>query len=188
MDQKPSLTDEELLSNYYTSKDNRWLGQLLERYSLLLYGVAMKYLKEENDARDIVQQVFVKVVEELEKYPVTHFKAWIFTIVKNQCLMKLRQTAQKPIAFSENLSENLLVEVDLSLTKHQEKSLALLEEALTTLNKAQRECITLFYLEKLSYQQITERTSYSQQEVKSYIQNGKRNLKIWLLQKEGNHE
>jgi RNA polymerase sigma-70 factor (ECF subfamily) len=188
MDQKPSLTDEQLLSRYYSSKDNRWLGQLLERYTLLLYGVAMKYLKEENDARDIVQQVFVKVIEELEKYPVTHFKAWLFTIVRNQCFMKLRQVAQKPIELSENLNDTSVEEVAIDRFQQREENLALLEEALTTLNPTQRECITLFYLEKLSYQQITERTGYSQQEVKSYIQNGKRNLKIWLLQKGGNHE
>jgi RNA polymerase sigma factor (sigma-70 family) len=188
MDKATTLTDEELLSRYYSSKNNRWLGQLLERYTLLLYGVALKYLKEENDARDIVQQVYVKVLEELDKYPVTHFKAWLFTIVRNECLMKLRQVSKKPIVLHENLNDTPLEEEESNLFQQHEENLALLSEALKTLNPKQKECVSLFYLEKLSYQQITERTGYSHQEVKSYIQNGKRNLKIWLLQKGGKHE
>lgn len=188
MDKKPILTDEALLEHYYASKDNRWLGQLLERYTLLLYGVALKYLKEENEARDIVQQVFVKVLEELDKYRVTHFKAWLFTIVRNQCLMKLRQVAQKPVSLSEDFKDIHAEEADLNLQQQQEQNLEKLSKALANLNQAQRDCITLFYLEKLSYQQITVRTGYSFHEVKSYIQNGKRNLKIELLQKRENHE
>jgi RNA polymerase sigma factor (sigma-70 family) len=188
MDKKPTLTDEALLERYYTSKDNRWLGQLLQRYTLLLYGVALKYLKEEDEARDIVQQVFIKVLEELDKYRVTHFKAWLYTIVRNQCLMKLRQSAQQTVSFPENFEGESTEENDHTTWQENEQTAEKLQEALAALNTEQRNCITLFYLEKLSYQQITERTGYSYQEVKSHLQNGKRNLKIWLLAKGGKHE
>ena len=188
MDKKPTLTDEALLERYYASRDNRWLGQLLERYTLLLYGVAMKYLKKEEDARDIVQQVFVKVLEELDKYQVTHFKAWLFTIVRNQCLMKLRQPIQQTISIAEHFEGGTTEETDRNAWEANEQNLKKLQEALADLNPEQRNCITLFYLEKLSYQQITERTGYSYQEVKSYLQNGKRNLKILLFKKGGTHE
>ena len=177
-----------MLERYYASRDNRWLGQLLERYTLLLYGVALKYLKREEDARDIVQQVFVKVLEELDKYKVTHFKAWLFTIVRNQCLMKLRQPLQQPISLPSHFEGETAEETDLDSWQANEQNLEKLQEALAELNIEQRNCITLFYLEKLSYQQITERTGYSYQEVKSYLQNGKRNLKIRLLKKGGTHE
>lgn len=177
-----------MLERYYASRDNRWLGQLLERYTLLLYGVALKYLKREEDARDIVQQVFVKVLEELDKYKVTHFKAWLFTIVRNQCLMKLRQPLQQPISLPSHFEGGTAEETDLDSWQANEQNLEKLQEALAELNIEQRNCITLFYLEKLSYQQIVERTGYSYQEVKSYLQNGKRNLKIRLLKKGGTHE
>lgn len=188
MDQKPTLTDEALLERYYASKDNHWLGVLLERYTLLLFGVAMKYVKEEQEAKDIVQQVFVKVLEELEKYRVTHFKAWLFTIVRNQCLMKLRSEAQKPISLADTQDLTIEEGITTEVKYLEELNIDRLQEALTALKAPQRECIRLFYLEKLSYQQITERTGYSHQEVKSYIQNGKRNLKIWLSQKGGNND
>lgn len=188
MDKKSTLTDEALLERYYASKDNRWLGQLLQRYTLLLYGVALKYLKEEDEARDIVQQVFVKVLEELDKYRVTHFKAWLFTIARNQCLMKLRLPAQQTVTFPDNFEGGSTEETDRDSWQANEQSIENLQEALAALNIEQRNCITLFYLEKLSYQQITERTGYSYQEVKSHLQNGKRNLKIQLSKKGGNHE
>lgn len=188
MDKKLTLTDEALLERFYASRDNRWLGQLLERYTLLLYGVALKYLKNEEDARDIVQQVFVKVLEELDKYQVTHFKAWLFTIIRNQCLMKLRQSLQQPVSLPQNFEGESMEESERSTWQANEQNLEKLQEAVAALSTEQRNCITLFYLEKLSYQQITERTGYSHQEVKSYLQNGKRNLKIWLFKKGGSHE
>lgn len=188
MDPKHTLNDEALLDHYYTSRDNRWLGLLLERYTLLLFGVAMKYLKDEEEARDVVQQVFVKVLEELEKYQVSNFRAWLFTIVRNQCFMKLRNQSRKPVPLPENFEETSQEEIETNILQQEQLHLERLKEALNELNEPQRNCINLFYLKKLSYQQITERTGYSNQEVKSHIQNGKRNLKIWLLKKGGNHE
>ena len=88
MDQK---TDQELLEQFARLKDNRILGELLKRYTLLLFGVCMKYLKTEEEAKDAVQQVFLKVMTELPKYMVEHFKAWLYMVTKNHCLMKLRE-------------------------------------------------------------------------------------------------
>ncbi|HEX6914645.1 MAG TPA: sigma factor, partial [Chitinophagaceae bacterium] len=69
------MTDQELLERFYTDRDNEWLGILLQRYTLLLLGVCMKYLKNEEEARDCVQQVFLKSITELGKYRVSYFKS-----------------------------------------------------------------------------------------------------------------
>jgi RNA polymerase sigma-70 factor (ECF subfamily) len=84
------LADEELIQQYHTSKDNQWIGILLQRYTLLLLGVCMKYLKNETLAKDAVQQIFIKTIVELEKYKVTYFKSWLYTVAKNYCLQQLR--------------------------------------------------------------------------------------------------
>ena len=84
------ITDAELLQLYYNDKDNKWVGILLQRYTLLLLGTCMKYLKNEEEAKDSVQQIFLKVIGELEKYKVDYFKSWIYMIARNHCLMKLR--------------------------------------------------------------------------------------------------
>jgi RNA polymerase sigma factor (sigma-70 family) len=173
------ITDAELLDYYYADKNQQWIGILLERYTLLLLGVCMKYLKDENEARDCVQQIFLKVLTEIGKYRIDYFKSWLYMVAKNHCLMQLRDKGAKTVkelneqhlAYSEPL-KNELVE--------NEKAYDLLEDALQELNEEQRQCVILFYLKKNSYQQIAEKTGYSLLQVKSYIQNGKRNLKIIL--------
>ena len=90
-----NITDQELLERFYADRDNQWLGILLERYTLLLLGVCMKYLKNEEQARDGVQQIFLKAITELQKYKVEYFKSWIYMVAKNYCLMQLRDKPGK---------------------------------------------------------------------------------------------
>ena len=173
------FSDQDLLARFYESHDNSWLGILLERYTLLLLGVCMKYLKNEEDAKDSVQQVFLKVIAEMHKYKVEYFKSWLYMVARNHCLMKLRERQGKmPGVLNE---QTLVVEEEtVPLQKHLDKDRMLdaMNAAIDTLSEEQKQCVTLFYLDKKSYQQIAETTGYSMMQVKSYIQNGKRNLKI----------
>ncbi|MFZ1306177.1 MAG: sigma-70 family RNA polymerase sigma factor [Ferruginibacter sp.] len=172
------ISDAELLNQFYADHNNEWLGILLERYTMLLLGVGMKYLKNEEEAKDAVQQVFLKAISELHKYKVEYFKSWIYMIAKNHCLMKLRDKGR----FSAEINEQTLTTPAEPEGKSQhiqkDKTLDNLASALLQLNKEQQQCVTLFYLEKKSYQEIAEQTSYNIMHVKSHIQNGKRNLKI----------
>jgi len=179
-DKYKHIDDNQLLQNFYTDKNNEWLGILLQRYTLLLLGVCMKYLKNEEEAKDCVQQVFLKAITELHKYKVDYFKSWLYMVAKNSCLMKLREKGKQPV----EISDKLLTAWDETedTKKHLEKDSVLthMEAALKLLNEEQLQCITLFYLEKKSYQDITEKTGYPLLKVKSHIQNGKRNLRIIL--------
>ncbi|MDP4264071.1 MAG: sigma-70 family RNA polymerase sigma factor [Bacteroidota bacterium] len=178
------ISDQELLERFYADHNNEWLGILLERYTLLLLGVCMKYLKNEDDARDSVQQVFLKVIQELHKYRVEYFKSWVYMVAKNHCLMKLRDKNGKIAAeVNENLVSSPLEETDREALTQNDHTLELMEEALNELNPEQKQCVTLFYLQKKSYQEITGITGFSMLQVKSYIQNGKRNLKILIEKK-----
>lgn len=175
------ISDQELLEKFKKDQDNLWLGILLQRYTMMLLGVCMKYLKDEEAAKDAVQQVFLKVITELQKYPVDYLKSWLYTIARNYCLMQLRDKTQL-ISVSEemNLSDNS----DTNFTAFdKEHTLILLEQAVAELNPPQKTCVTLFYLEKKSYQEIVDSTGFSLLQVKSYIQNGKRNLKLSVAQK-----
>jgi RNA polymerase sigma factor (sigma-70 family) len=177
------MTDQELLERFYSSRDNDWLGILLPRYTLLLLGVCMKYLKNEEEARDCVQQIFVKVIIELAKYRVEFFKSWIYTIARNHCLMKLRDRH----GHATELSDSMLAAWDEEPGKNshweKERSLEWMGQSLEELGKEQKLCVILFYLEKRSYQDITLQTGYTLMQVKSYIQNGKRNLKLAMEKK-----
>ncbi len=175
-------TDQELLDLFYKDRDNEWLGILLSRYTLLLLGTCMKYLKNEDDAKDAVQQIFMKVIGELHKYKVEYFKTWLYSVTRNHCLMELRKRKHH----LADLEEEHIPGEDLdtiSLLLEKEKTLSLLMEALTQLNDEQSSCISLFYLKKMSYDTIAATTGFSMKQVKSHIQNGKRNLKLILENK-----
>ena len=192
-DHYKDITDNELLEKFYHDKDNRWLGLLLQRYTMLLFGVCMKYLKNEDDAKDSVQQVFLKIIAELHKYRVDYFKSWIYMIAKNHCLMRLRDRLGKtPVELKEqSLPDSYRGEEEgigpdgFRGQQYIEKDrmLDLMSASLEELNKEQKLCVTLFYLDKKSYQEIAENTGFSMGQVKSHIQNGKRNLKLLLERK-----
>jgi RNA polymerase sigma factor (sigma-70 family) len=176
------ITDTELLELYNADKNQEWIGILLERYTLLLLGVCMKYLKDENEAKDCVQQIFLKVLTEVGKYKIDYFKSWLYMVAKNHCLMRIRDRGTKAVKELHD-SYAALADVDKQELIENEKTYHLLEEAVGELGPDQRQCVILFYLQKNSYQQVSEKTGFSLMQVKSYIQNGKRNLKILIDKK-----
>jgi len=177
------ISDQELLERFYADHDNQWLGILLERYTLLLLGVCMKYLKNEELARDSVQQIFLKAITELQKYRVEYFKSWIYMVAKNYCLMQLRDKAGKNTVEVRDTIAAEPVDADKEDLILNEKTYDYMAEALKELNEEQQLCVTLFYIEKKSYQQIAGETGFSMMQVKSHIQNGKRNMRILIEKK-----
>ena len=183
-DKYQHITDQELLEQFYNDHNNEWLGILLQRYTLLLLGVSMKYLKNEEDAKDSVQQIFLKVIQELQKYKVEYFKSWLYMVAKNHCLMKLRDRQGKiTTEINDRLAAKPGEETDQQTLIQTDYTLDLMEAALKELNAEQQQCVTLFYLQKKSYQEVSDETGYSMLQVKSYIQNGKRNLKLLIEKK-----
>ncbi len=180
-------SDQQLLDNFYRDRDNYWLGILLQRYTLLLYGVCMKYLKNEEEARDAVQQVFLKAITELHRYKVQYLKSWLYMVAKNYCLMKFRDKhANSSVAIREEILADETEPAGTNKHIEKDRQLELMNESLSELNSEQKQCVTLFYLEKKSYQHIAEATGYTIMQVKSYIQNGKRNLKLLMEKKQKN--
>lgn len=177
-------TDAELLTLFKQTTQNQYLGELLERYTLLVFGVCIKYLKDQTSAQDATQQVFEKVIKEVVKYEIPYFKSWLYSVAKNQCLMQLRNSSNKIHNTSQEIDDLELTAEDDSGLKLREyllqDKLEILQESLQNLNKDQSNCINLFYLQKLSYREIENKTGLNFQQIKSNIQNGKRNLKLML--------
>lgn len=182
MPEHQNISDADLLANFYADGNQEWIGILLQRYTLLLLGVCMKYLKNETEAKDGVQQIFLKVLTEVPKYKIEYFKSWLYMVAKNHCLMRLREKGKS----AKELSENVYVpgeEPDKHELLQNEQTYDLLEKSIDELNNEQKISVTLFYLQRKTYQQIAEQTGYNLMQVKSYIQNGKRNLKAILEKK-----
>lgn len=183
-----SLPDKEILDRFRKTKDNSLVGLIYKRYVHLIFGVCMKYLKNEENSRDAVMQIFEKLLSDLAKHEIDNFKGWLYTIAKNHCLMMLRSShlhvihqADLKKDLSEIMESELFLHQDNSMER--ERQLLLLEEGIGSLNREQKRCIELFYLNDKSYQEVAELTGYNMNQVKSYIQNGKRNLKIYLEEK-----
>jgi RNA polymerase sigma factor (sigma-70 family) len=177
------LTDDELLLAYRNNADTQWLGYLLQRYTALLLGVALKYLKNKAQSEDAVQQIFLKALTHLPKEEITNFKGWLYVLMRNHCFQQLRDRSYD--TDDAVLAQLSATETDKEEILWQEHTLQQMEEALRQLSVEQRKTITMFYLEKCSYEQIIAQTGYTFMQVKSYIQNGKRNLKTMLLKKLG---
>ena len=181
------LDDKQLLSQYRNTQDKNVVAVLYNRYAHLVFGVCMKYLKNKDEAEDASMQVFEKLLTTLLQYEVNEFKFWIHTVSKNHCLYILRkQQSQFRNQKEMNKDFPVIMENEQSSPLDNESwKNAKLEEmngALMQLKEGQKICVELFYLEEKSYQEIVDQTGYSMLEVKSFIQNGKRNLKIMLSQ------
>jgi RNA polymerase sigma-70 factor (ECF subfamily) len=175
------LTDLELIAKYRESDNNLYVGELYRRYTHLVYGVCYKYLGNHHDCHDATVEIFEQLLLKLKVHDVLNFKAWLHSVAKNHCLMKLRK-GKNQVVLTEDMNEVVESGQELhpSGVNDQEQKLRHLEEAVTRLNEEQRICIELFYLQQKSYQQIMKETGFDFRQVKSFIQNGKRNLKIAL--------
>lgn len=181
------LPDERILSAYKETGNNLYLGILFERYAHLAFGVCLKYLRNEEDSKDAVLHIFENMRSDLRKYQVRSFGPWLHSVAKNHCLMLLRKKqlvindekgfrqAEATLLYTDGMN---FMNEDIT-ARHLEH----LEEAMDSLNEEQRLCIRLFYLEEKSYQEVSTASGFDLNQVKSYIQNGKRNLKNYLLRR-----
>jgi RNA polymerase sigma factor (sigma-70 family) len=173
-------TDEELLALYRKSSDVKILGQLYDPYMSMVYGVCLKYLKNREESRDAVMQIFEKLIETLKYHQVEHFKSWLYVTSRNFCLMQLR--AAKGRKFEE-ISPNIMESNGFEhpeVEKELEMNVTKLEKCMEELGNEQKRCVQLFYLQQKCYKEIIQLTGYDDTKVKSYIQNGKRNLKLCI--------
>jgi RNA polymerase sigma factor (sigma-70 family) len=182
----------ELLRLYKESGELEYWGELYARYTSLVYGVCLKYLKDRDEAKDAMMQLFEKLVTTLLTHDVENFKSWLYVTTRNHCLMHLRAQKAKPSSisfpegkqgFSPELVENQFL-LHLDEEPEMEQNLSKLEKCIDQLVNDQQQCVRLFYLQEKCYKEITGLTGFDLNKVKSYIQNGKRNLKICMEQNE----
>lgn len=185
----PNKTDEELVASYQNTHNKNVVGELFKRHSLLSFTVCHKYLKSEDAAKDASMAIFEKLFTDLLKHNPQNFKSWLYSVCKNYCLMQLRKPVVEVLVNEvEEENEDFFVQFDALLHQEEEggdkeHKLQALESAMLQLNDKQRVCIDLFYLQQKTYDEVSNHTGYTSNEVKSYIQNGKRNLKNTLAQK-----
>ena len=177
------LSDDELLKQFIETSNQELLGHIYSRYVPLVYGLCLKYLRHTEDAEDAVNNIYEELSRKIHKYQIDNFKTWLYSVAKNWCLQCLRK--EKNRIFEEidiNIMESDDFEHLLDVKEDKQKEDAL-NDCLTSLPEEQRLCIVFFFFEDFSYSDIVEKTGFVMNKVKSYIQNGKRNLKICILKK-----
>jgi RNA polymerase sigma factor (sigma-70 family) len=174
------LPDKELVTEFRITGNMETLAILYQRYMDLLYGVCLKYLKQPEPSRDAVMHIFEELVEKLKKHEVDNFKSWVYTLARNHCLMQLR--TPKNLKTTEFKADIMQSEEDVHLNGalQREENLEKMERCLQTLSAEQKITVELFYLQNKCYKEIAELTGLEWNKVRSYIQNGRRNLKICM--------
>ena len=172
-------TDEALLAHYQASGDLQVLGVLYSRYTELVYGVCLKYFKQEETAADAVMDIFEELVQKAQKHEVDKFRPWLYVLAKNHCLMRLRKAGQNfTVSFDPGFMYSLeLMHPEEEDLNDREITLKRLENCIERLPDQQKDCVRMFYFEDRSYKDIAEGMSLDLSIVRSHIQNGRRNLK-----------
>jgi RNA polymerase sigma-70 factor (ECF subfamily) len=170
--------DGKLLISYRQSGDLLVLGKLFEKQMPLVYGVCLKYLKDDEQAKDAVMGIFEELIIKVKQHDVKQFRSWLYVLSRNYCLMQLRSGKKMETVNLDDFME--FTPVLHPDDNSREEAMQALEKCMDKLPVMQKQSISLFYLNEKCYKEITELTGFSLNEVKSYIQNGKRNLKICL--------
>ena len=183
---KPT-TDQEYVAAYRATGDLAILGELYERHMELIYAVCYNYLRNEEEAKDAVMNLFEQLITGLRRHEVQQFGSWLHSVARNYCLMQLRKhQLHQTTALLTNAGDDAEDEsvgklpYDDTDSTDLEEDLTRLEAVLKTLPVEQQTCLTLFYLERKTYTEVADLTGYDLKQVKSYLQNGRRNLKICM--------
>ncbi|SEA24228.1 RNA polymerase sigma factor [Pedobacter hartonius] len=172
--------DAALLAQYKSTGSLDVLGVLYNRYMHLVYGVCLSYFKDEEASKDAVMQIFEELVLKLRLHEIQNFKSWLHVLTRNHCLMVLRKQSRHDIVSIEDGFVENAEFVHLDIEDVKEKQLTIMEKCMDTLPLEQKLSVELFYLQEKCYKDVAGITGYDILKVKSYIQNGKRNLKICI--------
>ena len=181
---KTNITDDDAqLDDYRKSGDVAVLGTLFEKYMGLIYGVCLKYLNDEDEAKDAVMGIFEELIVKVKQHEIKQFRSWVYVLSRNYCLMQLRSGKKvEQVSLDEVMEFTPFLHPE---DNNKEEALRALERCMDKLNPAQKQSVDLFYIKEKCYKEVADITGFSLNDVKSYIQNGKRNLKICLERSSG---
>ncbi|MCF8373639.1 MAG: RNA polymerase sigma factor [Bacteroidales bacterium] len=181
-------SEELLIARYREAGDPAFVGELFDPYVHLVFGLCMKYLHDEDDSKDAVMQIFENILRDLKSHEVRNFKSWLYMVSKNHCLKQKRREKLDQKYVDAGKSEKSIPDMEIeeamahTIDQVEKRKNDALHLAVAQLKGPQRQCIELVYLQEKSYREVVEMTGFELGKVKSYVQNGKRNLRIILAE------
>lgn len=161
---------------------------IYNRYKTPVYAFCVKMLGDREQARDVMQETFLRVYENRDRLSNTgSFKSWIFTIARNQCLNQIRKARwQVPL---ENEREPAAARQDTPISRlEKSERVALVARYLNELKPEYREVIVLREYQNMSYEEIAAVTRSTLSAVKSRLFKARRKLAAFiepLLERDG---
>jgi len=188
---KKSQDDSVLLTEFIQTQNLDVLGELFNRYIHLVYGVCLKYFKDREKSQDAVSSIFEKLITDIGDSKIENFKSWLYVVTKNYCLMELRKEQSQKRRHEQFSADSFMESTQVLHPIDEETNTeieAQLKKCIEKLKNEQKACIELFYYQDKCYKEIATELKIEEKKVKSFIQNGKRNLKICLESNSGNNE
>lgn len=186
-----TLSDEAICQQFTETGNRQYIGELYRRYGHLVYGACLKYLKDKEASKDVLSLIFEKLIHKIPETDIQQFNAWIYTVIRSECLMRLRKEKnydnlkenikhleENKATFAPKYADNAQIGKALTIKASSQEEMVI--EAINLLKKEQQTCIKLFYFENRSYKDIVDTTGYTEKQVKSFLQNAKRNIKKLL--------
>ena len=178
------FSDAELIARYQNSRDDAYFEELFTRYQDKVLPICFKLLRNKEECQDACMEIFEKARKGFRKENVDKFNSWLFILIKNHCYDVLRKRKRRltTSSYAEEELEGILwkngPDGRLNDGSDSQEKIRDVEAALSRLDEAQRVCVDGFYCQGKSYKEIAEETGYTSNQVKSYLQNGIRNLRI----------
>lgn len=175
------ISDEELVALYKKRLDSSIVGILFGRHYHKVYGLCLNYLKNAHDGEDATMEIFESLPTQLVQYTIQKFEPWLFFVTRSHCLKRFKKELKNRKEDIQEISEDFFVEFEEEKDHLYEQRFEALGDAIDELKENQKKCILLFFLQQKTYNDIADITGFSYKDVKTHIQNGKRNLKNYLL-------
>lgn len=171
-DNLKTLPDTSLIEKFKATGDNEYFSEIFRRHKKKLFEVCFRFSGHVAIAEELTQETFTKAFTNIDQFSGGNFYSWLFAIAKSVCINDLNKRIRENRKIQEGAVEE---QNDL------ERSIVLASHVKTILNGLdpnQRICLKLFYIEGYSYKEVAQITGLSEEMVKSYMQNGKRNFEI----------
>jgi RNA polymerase sigma-70 factor (ECF subfamily) len=151
----------------------------------MVYNLALNYLGNSDDAKDCVQEVFIKIHQKLNKFKgESSIKTWVYRIAVNTCLDKIKSNKRKASLFQ--VASYLGFKLDKPVFDHpgiqleQKEAVANIMAMISELPKNQQTALILKRIEGLSTKEISEILECSEKSVESLLSRAKSTLKTKL--------
>ncbi len=174
-------SDAELVESYRATGDNRHFEALYRSVRRRVFGLCLRILRNADNAQDATHEAFVRAYQDFPTLQGTNFSAWVSSIAANLCLNRIRDETRRARLLEHGFPREDGRNAETAAIAAEQAGIA--REVLRSLNPEQRKVLALRYVDEFSYQEIENITGYGAGQVRSYLQNGRRNFRIRWQQK-----